>query len=717
MKKITCLALTLSMIISLIFASGALAFLKGDMNGDDQIDNKDVVSLFRFVSASENVDYDSAFDINEDGFIDNKDVVSLFRSLSTSEEKYEPTPDNCFDFEKKPDGTYELKPDSTANLPETLIIPETYNGKSVTSIGEGAFKNCTVIVIVIILGNIRDIGDHAFDGCTNLKNVKMSDDLQTVGDYAFNGCSSLTSVTFGKSVTSIGEGAFSGCTNLVRANMPNSVTDIGAQAFYRCSSLSGVSFGTNLRSIGEKAFSYCIVIIIIIIPENVENIGKEAFAYCSGLKTVRFGGSLTSIGAGAFSHCDSLESVDIPDSVTEIGANAFADCVSLTTVTIGSNVVRIGDGAFSGCILIVIIIIPENVGSLGKNIFADCTALAKVIFNTVNGWYANGTKISPDELSDPEKAAELLKADYSEYEWTTETSSEEYGSNIWVAHGQYLLANGTQNAWDGKDTSLYKASTLKSIKLNLVKGINESLYEALSGKDILYLYTIDLIFGTKDSGWESKFYKDGSLYNANGSYCFKIAKCNIKTEGQIVEYVEKQWVPDPVTSNAESLTPETLFIPPWQNEKDENGFNWNNNPVVTGGAGLYTLVIVQYKNSSSAGHPGFGIGLVLKEKMNGIDYEEIKQFIPSEHTYGVIGSFSGSDWSNDVAMTAAGNNQWKCEIELTKGTSLKVRADGSWIYSWGDADGNYISVDSNGIYIITITFNEKSEGIVSIRKK
>ncbi|MBP5208357.1 MAG: hypothetical protein J6330_07860 [Clostridia bacterium] len=58
---------------------------------------------------------------------------------------------------------------------------------------------------------------------------------------------------------------------------------------------------------------------------------------------------------------------------------------------------------------------------------------------------------------------------------------------LWVAHGQYLLADGTQNSWDGKDASLYEASALKAISLKDVKGISEELYNTLSGKKIKYL--------------------------------------------------------------------------------------------------------------------------------------------------------------------------------------------------------------------------------------
>lgn len=55
----------------------------GDINGDGNVDNKDVVTLFRYVSASR-VDYIDtvAADCNGDGEINNKDVTTLFRFVS-----------------------------------------------------------------------------------------------------------------------------------------------------------------------------------------------------------------------------------------------------------------------------------------------------------------------------------------------------------------------------------------------------------------------------------------------------------------------------------------------------------------------------------------------------------------------------------------------------------------------------------------------------------
>lgn len=290
---------------------------------------------------------------------------------------------------------------------------------------------------------------------------------------------------------------------------------------------------------------------------------------------------------------------------------------------------------------------------------------------------------------------------------------------LWVAHGQYLLADGTQNGWNGKDTAVYEKSALKAISLDDVKAISTDLYTALSGKEVKYLYTIDLIFGTNDAGWSSRFVKDGKLYNANGSYCFKIAQCTSDVDGDTKVYAEEQWISDPKTAYVESLTPATAFYPTWQEEKDENGFSWADNPVVTGGAGLYTLVIAQYKTVSAAGQPGFGVGLVLKEAKEGIAYEEIKTWVPGDHTYGVIGSFEGSGWATDAAMTASGDKTWTAEVTLAAGNEFKVRADGAWDNSWG-SDGfngaNFVC-EADGTYVVTITFDGAGNGTVTATAK
>ena len=277
----------------------------------------------------------------------------------------------------------------------------------------------------------------------------------------------------------------------------------------------------------------------------------------------------------------------------------------------------------------------------------------------------------------------------------------------WVAHGQYLLADGTPNGWNGKDTALYEASALKAIALEDVKNINEALYNTLSGKEIKYLYTIDLILGVNDAGWTTNALIDGKLYRVNGSNAFKIAQCSVDADGDNKVYAEDQWISDPKTAHAESLTPDTLFMPVWQEENDEYGFSWASNPACIGVPGLYTLVIAQYTSVSSATTPGYGIGLVLKEAKDGQGQELIVEFVPADHAFGVVGSFNNWGETPDVEMTAGENNTWTAEVELPAGAEFKVRADGAWDNNWGTADGGNLVAETAGTYVVTITFGDE----------
>ena len=76
-----------------------------------------------------------------------------------------------------------------------LVIPETYNGYTVTAVAPGAFNGNTQIVKVRILG-CATIGDRAFNNCTNLQSIEISDDLQTIGSAAFYGNTALIEIIF-----------------------------------------------------------------------------------------------------------------------------------------------------------------------------------------------------------------------------------------------------------------------------------------------------------------------------------------------------------------------------------------------------------------------------------------------------------------------------------------------------------------------------------------
>lgn len=83
MKKIISLLLTIIMASAALLTTGIAASQPGDANGDGEIDNKDVVVLFRFVSGNKKGAVEANCDYNTDGEINNKDVTMLFRFLSS----------------------------------------------------------------------------------------------------------------------------------------------------------------------------------------------------------------------------------------------------------------------------------------------------------------------------------------------------------------------------------------------------------------------------------------------------------------------------------------------------------------------------------------------------------------------------------------------------------------------------------------------------------
>ncbi len=58
---------------------------------------------------------------------------------------------------------------------------------------------------------VTSIGDGAFQNCSDLTSVNIPEGVTSIGYNAFFDCGVLTSITIPSSVTSIGDGAFYGC--------------------------------------------------------------------------------------------------------------------------------------------------------------------------------------------------------------------------------------------------------------------------------------------------------------------------------------------------------------------------------------------------------------------------------------------------------------------------------------------------------------------------
>lgn len=175
-----------------------------------------------------------------------------------------------------------------------LEIPETYNGKAVTKIGEGAFMGCPNLEEVILGENVTIIETGAFYECKSLKEVTIPDSVESVGDYVFYWCSELTNVNISNnsSLTKIGKSMFHWCEKLIDVTIPDNVTEIGNWAFIGCKALTSVTIPSGVTYIGESSFNNS-GLISITIPVNVKEIGNAAFCNCTELVEFKYNGTKT----------------------------------------------------------------------------------------------------------------------------------------------------------------------------------------------------------------------------------------------------------------------------------------------------------------------------------------------------------------------------------------------------------------------------------------
>ncbi len=308
-----------------------------------------------------NVDSKNANYSSENGVLFNKDKTEIV----------------CYP-EGKTDTSYSI-PDSVTSIGESafkgctlesLIIPN-----SITSIGDSAFYECGYLKNIVIPDSVTSIGERAF-GCCGITSITIPDSVTSIGDFVFE-CSSVNNIIIPDSVTSIGEGAFwlSGLTSIT---IPDSVTSIGNYAFEECAVLESVIIGNGVKSIGEGAFYWCRALESVTIGNSVTSIDYGAFYLCSSLKSVTIPGSVTSLGDSVFKNCTALKSAVFNKGATSTGICTFDGCTALESVTIENGVTSIGAGSFSGCTALESVTIGNGVTSIDNSAFYNCTSLASV---------------------------------------------------------------------------------------------------------------------------------------------------------------------------------------------------------------------------------------------------------------------------------------------------------------------------------------------------
>ena len=173
-----------------------------------------------------------------------------------------------------------------------LIIPSTVVNDEgiefiVTTISEGGFEEKTQFISVTFPNTLTTIEDGAFKDCTGITGELILDGIiQKLGLEAFSGCDGITSLTISSTkLKRIGDQCFSECKNLENVNFISPITTIGFRSFYRCA-LKKLQFPKTLTTINNYAFERNAPLTEVILNNKINSIGERAFYRCNNLITI-----------------------------------------------------------------------------------------------------------------------------------------------------------------------------------------------------------------------------------------------------------------------------------------------------------------------------------------------------------------------------------------------------------------------------------------------
>ena len=118
---------------------------------------------------------------------------------------------------------------------EIVVIPETWNGKKITTISSYVFANESPIKAIRLSDSVKEVMDGAFGVNQSLEIFVCGSGVENIGVGAFQECRNLHTVKLNEGLKTIEGVAFGGCDSLLELEIPASVTEIQPMTFTNAS--------------------------------------------------------------------------------------------------------------------------------------------------------------------------------------------------------------------------------------------------------------------------------------------------------------------------------------------------------------------------------------------------------------------------------------------------------------------------------------------------
>ena len=201
--------------------------------------------------------------------------------------------------------------------PYNLNIKKVVIQEGVTSIGDGAFRNCSYLTEIEMAESIKSIGRHAFGLCNSLTNIVIPSNITRLEEDAFFGCENIETIVVDE-------------TNEYYCAENNVLFDKSKRTLLRYASKKQGSYiiPDGVTRIGNSAFDACLYLTEVTIPREVTTIGEHAFLYAKDYVVIR---GYANSAAEEYANSNNITFIELEDEGD--------------IVTIGGAITSYGDGS------------------------------------------------------------------------------------------------------------------------------------------------------------------------------------------------------------------------------------------------------------------------------------------------------------------------------------------------------------------------------------